>query len=98
MEGIKTYINTPGKLKKCIRLLDGFAMRYIPMFFIIGIVNGIVLKILFNQTVSNRFTPIMILVTAVIVSLLWTKLVTKSEISVFDHELTKFIKKRALSQ
>lgn len=98
MDVIKEYINTPSKLKKAIRFMDGFALRYIPMFFILAIVNGLVLKIMFDERVSNKFTAFFLLFTAFIVTLLWTKLATKTELSVFNHSLSPHIKKRALSK
>lgn len=98
METIIEYINTPSKLKKVIRLIDGVALRYIPMFFILGISNGLILKILFDERVSNKFTAFFLCFTALGVSLLWTSLAIKTELSVFDHSLPSHIKKKALSK
>lgn len=98
MTVIKEYINTPSKLKNVIRFIDGVALRYIPMFFILAIANGLILKIMFDQKVANKFTGFFLWLTAWIVSILWTRLAIKTEFSVFHHPLPAYIKKNALSK
>lgn len=98
METIKEYLSTPSKLKKIIRFMDGVALRYVPMFFILAVANALVLKILFDQKVSNNFTAFSLCLTAFAVSLLWTSLAIKTEFSVFEHTLPFHIKKKALSK
>lgn len=98
MEAIKVYINTPSKLKAIIRFMDSVALRFIPMFFSLAIANALVLKILFDQRVSNKLTTFFLYFTALAVSLLWARLAIKTEFSVFEHSLPSHIKKKALSQ
>lgn len=95
---IKEYISTPSKLRKLICFIDGVALRFIPMFFILAIANALILKIMFDEKVSNKFTAFFLCFTALIVSILWTRLVIKIEFSVFNHPVPPQIKKKALSR
>lgn len=97
MEIIKNYMTT-ANLKKSVRALDSFALRYIPMFFIIAIANGLVLKILFNKEVNSRFTLITLILTTLFVCVLWVNLDRKVNFSVFDRTLPSHIKKKELKR
>lgn len=95
---IKEYIEDPSKLKKVIRFVDGIAIRYIPTFFMLAIANGLVLKIMFDQKVSNKLTAFFLSITSLVVSILWTRMATKIEYSLFHNPLPSYIKKKALSK
>ncbi|NLN41851.1 MAG: hypothetical protein GX160_07710 [Clostridiales bacterium] len=86
------------RVKKFVRFLDGVALRYIPMFFVLGIANALVLKILFDQKVTNKLTVTLLCFTSLAVSIIWTRLATKTEFSEFSHRLPPYIKKKALSK
>lgn len=86
------------KVKKFVRFLDGVALRYVPMVFIIGIANWAVLKILFDKGVTNKLTALLLCITSLVVSIIWTRLATKTEFSEFNHRLPSYIKKKALSK
>lgn len=97
MEGIKKII-TLSSLKKSIRLLDSFSLRYIPMFFMITIGNGLILKILFNKEVTSTFTVVTILFTSLAVTSLWVSLEKKVKLSIFNYKLPRHIKKKELTR
>lgn len=98
MAATEKYIDTPTKLKNIIRFIDGIALRYIPMFFILGIANGLVLKTVFDQKVTSNLTLLFLWFTTLVVSIVWTHLALKTEFSVFHRPLASYIKKDALSK
>lgn len=93
MAATEKYIDTPTKLKNIIRFIDGIALRYIPMFFILGIANGLVLKIVFDQKVTSNLTLLFLWFITLVVSIVWTHLALKTEFSVFHRPLASYIKR-----
>lgn len=98
MDKKKECTNHFQKIKSYYKILDGFSLKYVPMFLIISAATNIVLKNLFHKEFRSRLTVLAIMIIALAISLLWTKLVLKTEISIFDRPLTKYHKKQALSR
>ena len=98
MDKKKEYANHFQKIKSYYKILDGFSLKYVPMFLVISAATNMVLKNLLHKEITSRFTALAIIIIALAISFLWTKLVLKTETSIFDRQLTKYLKKQALSR
>lgn len=98
MEKKKKYSNYIGKIKSHYKFVDGFALKYILIFFMISAATNITLKVIFHKEIRSSFTALTVMIIAIAVSLLWTKLALKVELSIFDYKLSKHQNKQALSR
>ncbi|NLM03722.1 MAG: hypothetical protein GX214_01740 [Clostridiales bacterium] len=91
------YNNLIKIIKPYYKIADGFSLKFIPMFLIVSILTKIILKVILHKESTSRLAALIIIIIAILVSLLWTDLVLKSNFSIFDRPLTKYLKKQALS-
>ncbi|NLJ90938.1 MAG: hypothetical protein GX323_08560 [Clostridiales bacterium] len=94
----KEYANHFNRIKSFYKIADGFSLKYIPMYIIISATSNIILQYVLHKDIVSRLTFFIIMLISIPISLLWTKFVLETNISIFDRPLTKYLKKQALSR
>ncbi|CUH92201.1 hypothetical protein [Herbinix luporum] len=84
-------------IKPYYKIIDGFSLKFIPMFLVLSFLANIIIKILLQKNYTSKITDLIIMVIAILISLLWTSLVLRTNYSIFDRPLTRYIKKQALT-